>query len=162
MSIQPGTILGSRQDTASIGQRGQERLAALMTLIRQGWGTDAPTFRQLFTSMFLPTANAEQTHYFNEMQRASASPQTAARCLASFGDIDVRELAKTIQTPTLVVHRRDDVLVSFKRGRAQAAMIPGARFVPMEGENHWLLLDEPGAATYVEVVERFVGSVPAS
>ena len=67
------------------------------------------------------------------MQRASASPETAARCLASFGNIDVRELAKTIQTPTLVVDRRDDVLVSFKRGRALAAMIPGARFVPMEG-----------------------------
>ena len=53
-------------------ERSQERLTALMTLIRQGWGTDAPTFRQLFTSMFLPTANAEQTQYFNEMQQSQA------------------------------------------------------------------------------------------
>ena len=94
--------------------------------------------------MFLPTANAEQTQYFNEMQRASASSETAARCLASFSDIDLRELAQKIQTPTLVVHRRGDLAVSFKRGLALAAMIPGAGFVPMKGDNHWLLLDEPG------------------
>ena len=112
--------------------------------------------------MFIPTANAEQAQYFNEMQRASASSETAAQCLASFGDIDVSKVAMTIQTPTLVIHRRGDLVVPFKRGRALAAMIPDARFVPMEGDNHWLLLDEPGAATYVEVVERFVSSVPAS
>ena len=139
-----------------------EQYAALVTLIRQGWGTNAPTFRQLFTSMFIPTANAEQAQYFNEMQRASASSETAARCLASFGDIDVSKVAMTIQTPTLVIHRRGDLVVPFKRGRTLAAMIPDARFVPMEGDNHWLLLDEPGAATYVDVVERFVDSVPAS
>ena len=79
--------------------------------------------------MFIPTANAEQAQYFNEMQRASASSETAARCLASFGDIDVSKVAMTIQTPTLVIHRRGDLVVPFKRGRALAAMIPDARFV---------------------------------
>ena len=64
--------------------RERERRAALMTLIRQGWGSDAAVFRQVFTGMFLPDGDAEQVRYFNEMQRVSASPEMAARCLGSF------------------------------------------------------------------------------
>ena len=140
-------------------ERGLKKRAALMTLIREGWGSDAPVFRQLFTSMFLPDGNADQVQYFNEMQRASASPEIAERYLSSFADIDVRAVASTIRTPTLVVHRRGDVAVPFEQGRQLAALIPGARFFPMEGRNHWLLVDEPEAATiYVEAIERFIGT----
>ena len=132
---------------------------ALTTLMRQGWGADIDAFRQLFTSMFLPDGDAEQLRYFNEMQRKSASPETAARYFSSFAEIDVRSVAKTIRTPTLVVHRRGDVAVPFEQGRKLAALIPGARFFQMEGNNHWLLVDEPEASKiYVDAVEEFVGS----
>ena len=140
-------------------ERALARHEALTTLMRQGWGTDVDAFRQLFTSMFLPDGDAEQLRYFNEMQRKSASPETAARYLSSFAEIDVRSVAKTIRTPTLVVHRRGDVAVPFEQGRQLAALIPGARFFPMEGNNHWLLVDEPEAARiYVDAIEEFVGS----
>ena len=118
------------------GERDLAKHAALTTLVRQGWGADINAFRQLFASMFLPDGDTEQLRYFNEMQRKSASPETAARCLSSFAEIDVRRVAKTIRTPTLVVHRRGDVAVPFEQGRMLAALIPGARFFPMEGNNH--------------------------
>ncbi len=140
-------------------ERDLAKYAALTTLIRRGWGADVDAFRQLFASMFLPDGDAEQLRYFNEMQRRSASPETAARYLSSFAEIDVRSVAKTIRTPTLVVHRRGDVAVPFEQGRMLAALIPGARFFPMEGNNHWLLFDEPeAAAIYVEAIEQFIGS----
>ena len=89
----------------------------------------------------------------------SASPETAARYLSSFADIDMRTMASTIRSPTLVVHRRGDVAVPFEQGRKLATLIPGARFFPMEGNNHWLLIDEPEAATiYVEAIKQFIGS----
>ena len=143
--------------------RGHAKRDALMTLIREGWGSDAAVFRQLFTNMFLPDGDRDQVRYFNEMQRASASPETAARYVSSFADIDVRATASTIRTPTLVVHRRGDMAVPFEQGRQLAALIPGARFFPMDGNNHWLLVDEPEAATiYVDAIEQFIGSASLS
>ena len=51
----------------------------------------------------------------------------------------------------------------FERGRKLAALIPGARFFPMEGNNHWLLVDEPEAGRiYADAIEQFIdtGSMP--
>ena len=144
-------------------EREREKRAALITLIRQGWGSDAAVFRQVFTGMFLPDGDAEQVRYFNAMQRVSASPEMAARYLGSFSDINVSTIASTIRTPTLVVHRRGDIAVPFERGRKLAALIPRARFFPMEGNNHWLLVDEPEAARiYADAIEQFIdtGSMP--
>ena len=47
-------------------RRGQpaaiEQAEALLTLMRQGWGQENPAFRQIFTSMFIPEATAEQAN----------------------------------------------------------------------------------------------------
>ena len=137
--------------------RGREQLRATETLIRSGWGRDTPVFRQLFTNMFLGSASAEEVEYFNEMQRASASADTAARCLSSFLEIDVEDVAPTVQAPTLVIHRRDDQAVPFERGRKLASLIPGARLLPQDGSRHWLLMFEDGGTEqYVGAIERFV------
>jgi DNA-binding winged helix-turn-helix (wHTH) protein len=53
---------------------------ALITLIRKGWGRDTPAFRQIFTSRFFrPDADPALIAHFNELQRLSADPDTAAR-----------------------------------------------------------------------------------
>ena len=53
---------------------------ALLTLIRKGWGRDTPAFRQVFTSQFFrDDANPRLIAHFNELQRVSADPDTAAR-----------------------------------------------------------------------------------
>jgi class 3 adenylate cyclase len=55
----------------------RERFAAMKTLMKLGWGADDPTFRQLFTSAMLSEATKEQIDAFNELQRVSASPESA-------------------------------------------------------------------------------------
>ena len=53
---------------------------ALVTLIRKGWGRDTPAFRQVFTSQFFRRdADPGFIAHFNELQRVSATPETAAR-----------------------------------------------------------------------------------
>jgi serine/threonine protein kinase len=44
----------------------------------------------------------------------------------------------------------------FEAGRKVASSIAGARFLPMEGDNHWLLLRDPGVEAYAEAIERFL------
>ena len=134
-----------------------ERTAALAGAMRVGWGQDNPAFRQLFTSLFIPDANEEQMRWFNELERVSASPQTAARILELLSEIDVRDVLPALNMPTIVIHRKNDAAVFFARGREMAALIPGARFVPMEGNNHYILEQEPEFETFLDLVEEFLG-----
>jgi pimeloyl-ACP methyl ester carboxylesterase len=134
-----------------------EQWRALMKLMSTGWGQPSPIFRQIFTHFFLGTgADADQIAYFNEMQRVSASPQTAVGFVHATGRVNVVEEARRVRCPTLVLHRRGDLLIPFEAGRNVASLIAGARFLPMEGDNHWLLLRDPGVEAYVEAIERFL------
>jgi DNA-binding winged helix-turn-helix (wHTH) protein len=53
----------------------REKRAAMVTLMRLGWGADDPAFRQLFTSIVAPEATKEQADLFNELQRRTTSPE---------------------------------------------------------------------------------------
>jgi class 3 adenylate cyclase/pimeloyl-ACP methyl ester carboxylesterase len=136
----------------------RERWAAMKTLIKLGWGSDDPTFRQMFTFKFMPTATREQADSFNEQQRLSASPDCAVRYLETVGKIDVRHLLPQVRTPTLVLHVRDDLPVSISAGRELAAGIPNARFVALPGKNHILLEQDPGSAQFSCELKNFVSS----
>jgi ATP/maltotriose-dependent transcriptional regulator MalT len=49
---------------------------------------------------------------------------------------DVRDVLPLVETPALVLHRRADRTVPFARGRELAALLPNARFVPLNGDSH--------------------------
>jgi pimeloyl-ACP methyl ester carboxylesterase len=68
------------------------RAEASVTLIREGWGQDNPAARQMFTSLIVPDATHEEMRWFHELERLSASADTAIRLLHVLGDIDVTEL----------------------------------------------------------------------
>ena len=63
----------------------QRREAALdLEVARIGWGHDDPSFRQMFTSQFLPDGTREQWEEFNELQRRTTSAPNAVRFLETF------------------------------------------------------------------------------
>jgi pimeloyl-ACP methyl ester carboxylesterase len=125
-------------------------------MILQGWGQNNPAFRQFFTSLFIPGATKEQMDWFNELQRNTVSPENAVRVREVSGNADVMELLGQISAPTLVLHCRDDSVVSFEYGRRMAAMIPNARFVALDGKNHLILEDEPAWPRFMEEVSAFL------
>jgi class 3 adenylate cyclase/pimeloyl-ACP methyl ester carboxylesterase len=131
---------------------------AMLTLMRLGWGQENPAFRQMFTSQFIPGANKEQADWFNELQRISSSPEDAARNFLANGEADVSSLLPQVKVPTLVMHCRNDARVPFEAGRRLAAGIPGARFVPLESENHIMLEGEPALARFVDELRSFLAS----
>ncbi len=135
---------------------------AIGTLMRQGWGSDEPMFRQLFTSMFVPHASKEQMDWFNELQRKTVSPENAWRLAESFATIDVADLLPQVSVPTLVMHTRGDRVAPIESGREFAASIRGARYVELDSENHILLEDEPAFREFIAEVRRFVAEVTAA
>jgi pimeloyl-ACP methyl ester carboxylesterase/DNA-binding CsgD family transcriptional regulator len=121
----------------------REQAALMISLIRMGWGHGEPAFRRLFTTLFIPDATPEQMEWFDQLQRVTTDPETAVRIRHARNEDDVTREAPLVAVPTLVLSARDDALVPFAEGRLLATLIPGARFVPLEGRNHILLADEP-------------------
>jgi pimeloyl-ACP methyl ester carboxylesterase len=119
------------------------RAEASITLIREGWGQENPAARQMFTSLIVPDATLDEMRWLNDLERASASPETAIRLLHVIGDIDVSDLLPCITVPTLVLHARGDARVAFEHGLMLARSIPNARFVALESKNHLILSHEP-------------------
>jgi DNA-binding SARP family transcriptional activator/pimeloyl-ACP methyl ester carboxylesterase len=136
------------------------RLARLMPeLAELGWGRDEPTFRQVFTARFMPEGTREQWDEFNELQRLTTSATNAARFLRGFGMIDVTDAAQRVTCPTLVVHVRGDLAPPLTEGRLLASLIPGSRFVSLEGHNHLMLANEPAWPRFVDEMNRFLAEV---
>jgi pimeloyl-ACP methyl ester carboxylesterase/DNA-binding SARP family transcriptional activator len=101
--------------------------------LEQGWTTGRGIRRSV------PSAGPDERlmEWLGRLLRLSATPATA-RAILDFGStLDVRDLLDRIAAPTLVLHRRDDQWVHPDNGRYLAAHIPGARFVELEGADHW-------------------------
>jgi pimeloyl-ACP methyl ester carboxylesterase len=135
-----------------------EEAETLLKIVELGWGSAQPAFRQVFVSKFMPDATAEQRRGFDELQKATATPEMAARYLRAMFSVNVRELAAQVRCPTLALHVKGDQTVQFEQGRRLAALIPGARFVPLEGSNHMMFQDEPAWAAFVQRVRAFLGT----
>jgi len=151
-----GAFATGAHKNPNVSAADRERFAAMKTLMKLGWGADEPTFRQLFTSVMMPEATKEQIDAFNELQRLSASAESAVRYIETVSDFDVRPLLGQIKAPTLVMHARDDRRVPIASGREIAAGIPGARFVTLPGKNHILLEQDPGGPILLDEVRRFL------
>lgn len=147
-----------RRDPSS---RARAEAEALLALIRVGWGQANPAFRRAFTTLFVPDAGQAQMEWFDELQRISASPETAALMRLAREEVDVSDLLDQVVTPTLVLHAQDDAAVPFEQGRGLASAIPGARFVPMEGRNHVLLEDEPAWQIFLRELRGFLPTRPS-
>jgi pimeloyl-ACP methyl ester carboxylesterase len=139
----------------------EERRAAelLPHLAELGWGTDEPSFRQVFTSRFMPGGSRAQWDEFNELERRSTSPSNAAHFMRGFATIDVTAAAQRVRCPTLVVHVRGDLMPPLHEGRLLASLVPGGRFVSLEGSNHILLEDEPAWRRFLAEMDQFLADI---
>jgi pimeloyl-ACP methyl ester carboxylesterase/DNA-binding CsgD family transcriptional regulator len=140
-----------RADPAEI-----EKVLVMTKLFELGWGTGNASFRQVFTSQFIPGASAELMQAFDDLQRESAFANDAIRSFQTSSQVDVTDIAPKVKCPVLVMHARDDSRVPFEEGRLFASLIPGARFVTLPGRNHVILQDEPAWPRFLEEVEAFL------
>jgi len=134
----------------------REEAEMMCRLAELGWGKQDASFRQFFTTQFIPGGSPEQVEWFNEMERLSTSPENAARFMREFNTIDVVAQLAQVTCPTLVLHSVREVRVPFAEGRLLATAIPDAKFVSIDSNNHLLLGHEPGWQRWVEEVRQFL------
>src|ERR1700742_2742999 len=130
-----------------------EQLSALVDLSANGWGEGvglggwAPSRRD----------DAELRRWWARLQRMAASPGMVRNIFALYPQLDIREVLPAIHVPTLVLHRRDDRMVSIQMGRYLADRIPGAKLVELEGADHLFFTGD--ADTLLDEIEEFLTGV---
>lgn len=103
---------------------------ALIDLVRADWNVGSA----LMVQFVVPGSDGRAVEEGALFLRTSASGEVAAALLEEgFFKTDVRDHAARVRVPTLVLHRRDDPAVPFAGGRALAALLPDAQFVPLLG-----------------------------
>ena len=139
-----------------VSKRYTQQTEAMVTLVRSGWGQDNPVFRQMFASLFMPSAPAENHDWFNELQRITTSPANAARLIEALGTVDVRSSLQHVKAPTLIIHARGDMRVPIESGKEIAVGIPDARFMALETDNHIIPECDPAWPRFIQAVYSFL------
>ena len=124
-------------------------------LIAPFWGTGATL------EIAAPTDadNEEYRRFFGRLERSSASPRMFAQLVEMFFDLDVREAARSVHVPTLLLHKRHDLFVNVRHSRWLAENMPNAEYVELEGRDHnfWARPDD----VLTELQRFFTGTAPA-
>ena len=116
------------------------------------WGTEESVTLDVFGPSVAgdPSYRSWEPRY----ERQSATPAALAELLDMVEAIDVRPLLGAISVPTLILHRRDDRVVSIAQARETAALLPSARLVELEGADHFVHVGD--VDSWVDHYERFV------
>ena len=133
-----------------------ETFRATEALIRRHWGSNEPVFREYFRGLLVPDATDFQMAVFDQLLGQNGTPEDAAEFWSSGIGGDVRPLAAKITTPTLVQHRREDVLVSLEMGLEAASLIQNSQLETFSGRNHMFLPGEAEGRRSIKSIEDFL------
>jgi pimeloyl-ACP methyl ester carboxylesterase len=90
----------------------------------------------LVETMLGNSFDAASQQWFLRTRKEGVTGEMLAQLWTLWWNMDVRDLLHKVCVPTLVIHYRNDRFIPFEAGRELAAGIPGARFVPLEGDAH--------------------------
>jgi class 3 adenylate cyclase len=118
------------QETTSDAERD-----ALLALLPEIWGTGVA----LQHSGLIAHADEAPEGLAARFERNACTPHMIVEIMRRNHEIDVRPLLPTLRVPTLVVHARDDPMVSVALGRYLAEHIADARYVelPLAMHTSW-------------------------
>ena len=91
-----------------------------------------------------------------QAERQSASPSAVKAILRMNVEIDTRHILPMVRTPTLVLHRSADIRITIDAGQYIADHVPGARLVPLPGNNHVFWNERDIIDRMVDETEEFL------
>jgi pimeloyl-ACP methyl ester carboxylesterase len=96
--------------------------------------------------------------WWARFQRMAASPSAAIALLRMNAQIDIRGALSAISAPTLILHRRDDLVAPFGHAQYLADHIAGARLVAFDGADHWPWVGDNTEEILAELEEFLTGA----
>ena len=113
------------------GQGSDEMFDSLKEIATHRWGQGATI------DWFLPSraGSVHARELMARFERMAISPSAFLRIIEMIREIDVRAVLPTIQVPTLVIQRRDDIMTPRCHGRYLASHVPNARYFEQPGDH---------------------------
>ena len=139
-----------------------DKARVLLDLTRLGWGRENHAFLQVWATHFQPGGSIEHLQSWCDQQRAATTAEMAVRLLRIGWSVDVRDAARNIKCPVLVMHPERDAVVPVDEGRLLASLIPDCRFVTLDSENHMPLAEEPAWPRLVGEMRKFLAEPEAT
>ena len=110
----------------------QEAMESLFQYIDKSWGSGESWLN------FAPTKEGDLAfqQWWGKFERLGASPGAVKTLMRMNSQIDITEILPSVNVPTLVIHRKDDMVVNVEGGRIFAERIPDAKYVELSGADH--------------------------
>jgi pimeloyl-ACP methyl ester carboxylesterase len=115
------------------GESTPEQHQAAMARVPEIWGSGGGMIDYIW-----PSASGDEHRYawIRRLQVEAATPRVAIAFMDMAYGIDVRDVAPTVNVPTLLLHSPRDQVCHIENARFQARTIPGARYVELTGTDH--------------------------
>ncbi len=132
-----------------------EALEGLFQYIDKAWGSGESL------PMFAPSmvGDAAFQNWWGKFERLGANPGAAAEIMRMNSEIDISDVLPTIQVPTLVLHRTEDISVDVAGGRMLADLIPNARILEYTGSDHIIFVGDNTDEIASDIESFVTGSV---
>lgn len=124
------------------------------------WGTQASADWLAEHAFPSHAQNASFRRDLASFLRSAASPGAALVFERLLRDFDIRDVLPAIQVPVLVAHRAGDTEESVECGRHLAANIPGARFLELQGSDHYPF--SGNQEQLLDAIERFLAAAQSA
>jgi pimeloyl-ACP methyl ester carboxylesterase len=121
--------------------------------LAEGWGNGGTLDQNAPTVANDPAVR----EWVSRAERTLGSPGMAVQMTSALGAADVREEARALRVPTLIMHRTDDPAIPVQQGRWLAENVPNARWVELEGIDHAAYFGDMTGA--LEEIEEWVTGV---
>lgn len=131
-------------------------LAAAVQQDMQAMREDWPAYIDRFFGIVFSEPHSTKPYEDAVLHGAWATDgDTVAKGLAGWLGHDLREHAKRVRCPTLVIHGEEDGRVPYAKGQAIAELVPGARLLTIGGGGHLIPARDPVA--FAHALRDFVG-----
>ena len=148
-----GSYASPRQREGYPWGRSAEWMDEFDRQVDRDWGSG------VFLTQMAPSRLADEPfrRWWGKYERLSHGPGNALAYFRMNAQIDVRAILPSIQVPTLVLQRREDVYRDPGNARYLAAHVPGAKLVELDGIDHLPYLGDADAI--LDEVQEFLTGV---
>lgn len=103
-------------------------------VIKEGWGDG----KRMDLDRLMPSMkhDLEYIEFFSKYLRSAASPGAALALARMNTEADITQILPFIKVPSLIIHRTNDLEANIEEGKYIANLIPGSKFVELNGEDH--------------------------
>lgn len=147
-------LVGGFADSLSHTEAMQRRMARESALLERDW----PAYLDDFMSCIFTEPHSTKAYEDGVRYGWATDREVIDWVRRAWLDLDLRDHARRVRCPTLVIHGDDDRRVPFVKGEEIHRLVPGARLLQIAGGGHVPMARDP--VVFNRAVRDFVGGPP--